>query len=74
MLVFAESGGFCSYEVVELIVVIVDEVETDSFIEEGFFGLVGGEEGGYRFIVEGGDGLGGLVIVKVIFQSGSAFF
>lgn len=55
--VFGEGSGFSLDEVVELVVLEVDEVEADSFIEERLLALVGAEEGRDWFVVESSDGL-----------------
>ena len=57
-----------------MIVFIVDEIESDSFVEKWFFALVLGKEGWESLIVESGEGGGRLMVAEVIFESGVEWF
>jgi hypothetical protein len=48
--VFGEGGGFSPDEVVELVVLVVYQVETDSLVEQGLLSAMG-KEGDDAFVV-----------------------
>ena len=74
LLIFGESCCFGSNQIVELIVLVVDEVEADSFIEKWFFALILREEGCNGFIIECWDDGWGSMVAEVVFEFCSSFF
>jgi len=53
-----------------LVILIVDQIEPDSFIEQCLLTVIVGEERLDKVVVESGDGVYRFMVVEVILQSG----
>ena len=68
--IFGKSSSFSFDEVVQLVILIVDQIEPDSFIEQCLLTVIVGEERLDKVVVESGDGVYRFMVVEVILQSG----
>ena len=55
VVILGESRGFSSDEIVKLIVLIIDKVQSDSAVKQRLFALIFGEERRNGLVIEGGD-------------------
>lgn len=53
-----------------MVILIVDQIEPDSFIEQCLLTVIVGEERLDKVVVESGDGVYRFMVVEVILQSG----